>query len=389
MRRFYLDANATYGPLPSEWLSTQVTEMYGYNPSSVHYFGQQSRIALEEARRSIIRLLDGASGSKLIFTAGATEANNTALFSLFEPHAPVQGHIMSSTLEHSAVLEPLKRLEGAGASVRLLGPRELTPEGVCQAVREDTRLVSLMLANNETGQIFPIREIVESLRSVKTDLIIHCDGAQAVGKIPVSLQELDVDLFTFSGHKFGAFPGIGALVASERSSVKPIIVGGAQEQRLRAGTENTIGIHSLLVAAELFLPRISERAEKMERIRNRFEQELREKVERITFIGEKGPRLPNTSCVRFSGVRADDGIVALDLNGIAASSGSACSSGKQQVSHVLLGMGFSEEEAGETIRFSFREDFDLADMPLLIERLSESITGLRANESSGGVQHVR
>lgn len=360
--RIYLDANASYGPISEveQKLTDLLAEGVSYNPSSIHSDGQRARALIEAARDNLALLLDiDKQEARIIFTSGATEANNHALSLPFleqietareeATHSP---HLIISSYEHPCVLEPAKRLEREGYTVRCT-----TPETIVDHVGPETRLVSLMLANNETGEIFDVKKIAQSIKAINPKTLIHCDAAQAVGKIDVSFTDLGVDMMSISGHKFGALSGIGALIVKESIPPLAYILGGAQEHRWRSGTENVLGIASLGLAVQSIQNTKSDRLSKMQAAKQFLVQTLTKNFDNLIYhLGSDTSALPNTISVRIPGIKADDLVVALDLLGVSISSGSACASGKPLPSPVLIAMGIPEDEAQETIRISVRHD---------------------------------
>ncbi|MCB0352718.1 MAG: cysteine desulfurase [Bdellovibrionales bacterium] len=362
--RVYLDANATYGGLlPNYGLLPSDLEFLG-NPNSQHQDGQRARALIEDARESVRALINAPhSRSSIVFTSGATESNNGALFSPFleasEPLVPSSAVIVSSTVEHPAVLEPLKKIQKSGRDHTLVAPEpngELSLESILSAVSESTRVVSLMLANNESGVVSNIRQISHAVKAKNPHVFFHCDGVQAVGKIPVDFQSLGIDALSISGHKFGAAPGVGALVLREESDFHPLVLGGSQEHRLRGGTENVLGIISLGRTASFLEKNFNEHFDALERGRKKLAEQLQSEIPALRFNFSGCQRLPNTLSVSFEGVYANDLVVALDLLGVSISAGSACSSGKPLGSAVLRAYGFSEEQARQTVRLSVRSD---------------------------------
>lgn len=352
---FDVDANATYAP--SELLQGLVQRAWTRlgNPSSLHRRGQRAKAAVEQARESVRALVGAGPKDQVVFTSGATEANNTVISSA----AKVATHLVSSTIEHPCVLEPLRVAAQSEVEVSLIPP---TPDGqvpvdsVIAALTEKTGLVSIMAANNETGVVNDIAAIANAIRRVAPQALFHTDAAQVVGKVCLTFAQLGVDFLTLSGHKLGALTGIGALVIRDGVHLTPFIRGGPQEAKLRGGTENVLGIISLGAAADTILEEGSERSRAMQSVRDTFEQELFRSLPGCQVNGGAVARLPNTSNIFISGARADDLLVALDLEGIYVSSGAACSSGKPEPSHVLSAMGQSEERVRSSVRFSFRAD---------------------------------
>jgi len=352
---FDLDANATYAPSESLQVLIQRAWTRLGNPSSLHRGGQRAKAAVEEARESVRALVGAGPKEQIVFTSGATEAINMVIASA----ARGATHLVSSTIEHPCVLEPLRIAAQDGVEVSLVAP---TPDGQVQvdsvvaALAEKTALVSIMAANNETGVVNDIAVIASAVRRVAPRALVHTDAAQVYGKLCVTFAQLGVDCLTLSGHKLGALTGIGALVIRDGAHLTPFIRGGPQEAKLRGGTENVLGIISLGAAALAILEEGAERSWAMQAVRDTFERELLSSLPGCQVNGTAAARLPNTSNVFISGVRADDLLVALDLEGIYVSSGAACSSGKPEPSHVLSAMGQSEERVRSSVRFSFRAD---------------------------------
>lgn len=373
-----LDANATY-PCDEELQGVIAGALRSLgNPSALHRGGQRARAAVEEARAVVRSLVGAGPHDQVIFTSGATEANNTVIASA----AATPGPLVSSHIEHPCVLAPLRELERDGRDVRLVAPSsdgEVVVSAVGAALSSDVSLVSIMAANNETGVRNDIAEIVRHVRSVAPVAHIHTDAAQCIGKGEVSFTNLGVDSLTVSGHKFGALSGVGALVIREGVVLRPLLRGGAQESKLRGGTENVLGIVSLAVAAERVMKTQEERVARMRELRDRFERELCQRVERCEFNGTQVDRLPNTSSVFFEGVRADDLVVALDLEGILVSAGAACSSGKPEPSHVLLAMGQPEARVCSTVRISFRADQTAADLDRALDGIARAVSRMRGH----------
>jgi cysteine desulfurase len=336
----YLDYNATAPVRPEALAAMTAALAEPGNASSVHGPGRRARRLVEAARVSVAALA-GADPAWVIFTSGGTEANNHALTGL--PAAA----LLVSAGEHDSVLQ------AAPEAARL----PLTAEGVVdlaaleQALARAPKgaLVSVMLANNETGVIQPLAEVAALAR--RAGAWVHCDAVQAAGKIPLDIAALDVDLLSLSAHKLGGPPGVGALIANPDLPLKPLLRGGGQERRRRAGTENLPGIAGFGAAAEAALSGLSE-VQKLGELRDRFEREIKVLAPEAKVFGAGVPRLPNTSCVALAGLSAETQIMALDLAGVAVSAGSACSSGKVQPSHVLSAMGAGPEEAGAAIRVS-------------------------------------
>lgn len=360
--RIYLDANASYGLLPqvAEELRSLLPELAQLgNPSAVHADGQRARALIEDARREVRALVDADPHDRIVFTSGATEANNAVLRAPFEGGR--KGRVVSSAIEHPCVLEPLSALESQGVAVHLVAPDSsgsVSAQRVDEACAEPTTLVALMLANNETGALIPVATVAAALKERSPATRIHCDAAQAIGKVPCSFRALGVDSLSISGHKFGALSGVGALVVRAGSAPCALLRGGPQETRWRAGTENLIGIVSMGIAARVVRSSLEQRRAEMARSRGQLLAQLREGLPELRCNTPLEESLPNTLSVTIPGVDADDLVVALDLQGVALSSGAACASGKPDPSHVLLAMGMTEQEARATIRISVRAEQD-------------------------------
>jgi len=348
MTTAYLDYNAT-APVRPEALAamTAALELPG-NASSVHGPGRRARRLVEEARAAVAALA-GSEAAWVIFTSGGTEANNLALLGLEAPQ------VLVSAGEHDSVLKAVPEAR----RIALDGEGRVDLEDLAAALAEapEGTLVSVMLANNETGVIQPIGEVVALAR--RAGALVHCDAVQAAGKLPLDLPALDVDLMTLSAHKLGGPPGVGALLARPDLPLRPLQRGGGQERRRRAGTENLPGIAGFAAAAEVALRDLPVLAG-LAVWRDRFEQAVGALAPEAKVFGAAAPRLPNTSCIALAGLPAETQLMALDLAGVAVSSGAACSSGKVQPSHVLTAMGASAAEAASAIRVSLgwasRED---------------------------------
>jgi cysteine desulfurase len=387
----YLDANASarIRPEVERVVAELLSPVAPRNPSSVHQLGRQARSRLQAARKSVLRLLNGGSdvrNQRLAFTSGGTEACNAMVLGFLGelPRlAQAPGHVVVSAIEHPAVLEPLALLERCGWSITRIRPAE---DGIVRvsdflaAVRSDTALVALMAANNETGALQPVEELARSLRATGYRGPIVSDFVQAFGKAQLTAESLfsaGVNALSISGHKIGAPAGIGALILNTAADAvcftcEPLLRGGAQEHSQRAGTENLFGALAFGEVSRVCLAAFVEELEQRRRLRERLWDSLRSRipaVERITPRDEAThPRATaNTLMVRFHGCRADDMVVALDLEGVCVSTGSACASGKQSVSHVVTAMGYTGDAAREMIRFSLDWDTDEA----AVERAAE------------------
>jgi cysteine desulfurase len=343
----------------------------------MHRGGQRARAALEEARAILRKVVGAGEHDTVVFTSGATEANNMVV----QAAAKQGGRLVASQIEHPCVLGPLAQCERHGAKVVLVAPdREgvVSVDAVRAAITPDTALVSIMLANNEVGTINPIAEIVAEVKAIAPQAIVHSDAAQALGKISCSMADLGVDALTVSAHKVGGLAGVGALILRKGLEVPALILGGPQEGKLRGGTENVLGIRVFGEVLKLLAREGDERRQRMARMRDLFEESILRELSDVSVHGLNRVRLPNTSNIYIGGVRADDLVVAMDLEGILISSGSACSSGKPEPSHVLLAMGYDEEHVRATIRVSFRADSEESDIRRLVESLVKAVSRMRA-----------
>ena len=381
-RRVYLDNNATTPVLPEALAAMQpyFAERFG-NASSIHHHGQDSRAAVERARESVAGLL-GCRASEIVFTSGGTEADNLAIFGLVREG----DHVITSTIEHHAVLNACKHLGNKKTEcdvtyIPVDGRGLVDPADVKRALRPNTKLISIMFANNETGVLQPVAEIGKV--AAEAEVYFHTDAVQAAGKIRIDVHEIGCDLLTISGHKIHAPQGVGALYIRTRTELEPMLYGGSHERARRAGTENVPGIVGLGKAVELAMGGF-ERSKDIETatMRDRLERELLEiestGLNGADVNGESAPRVPNTSNIYFDGIEGESLVIALDLKGLAVSTGAACSSGAIEPSHVLTAMGLRQERAKSSIRFSLGKqntpedvDFALALIPEIVARLRE------------------
>jgi cysteine desulfurase len=374
--RIYLDHNATtpLHPAVSKAMARVLREPHG-NPSSTHAEGAAAREQVERARVRVAALV-GVEPDEVVFTAGATEANNTALRGALRARGGAPGHVVCSAVEHPSVDAPLRALEAEGwrvSRVPVGADGRVEASAMSAAVRDDTALISLIWANNETGVVQPVQEVAELAR--QRGVPFHSDATQALGKLPVDLHETPVDLLALSAHKLNGPTGVGCLVARRGVAWEPLLLGGPQERRRRGGTENVTGIVGLGVACERAREERAERARVGARLRDRLWDGIRSKVAGVRRNGSDRHVLPNTLNVEFEGVAGEVLLQALDLEGIAASAGSACASGSIEPSAVLLAMGRSPESAGASLRFSVglgnddsQIDRVLALLPDLVER---------------------
>lgn len=376
----YLDNNATtpIDPRVLEEMLPFLRDRYA-NISSLYRFAQETKKYVEEARERVARLINASSTHEIIFTSGGSESNNMALKGTFYSKKEKGKHIITSSIEHPSVLNTCKFLEKLGAEITYLPVDKyglVDPLELKRAIRDDTILVSIMMANNEIGTIEPIRELAEVAH--EKGVLFHTDAVQSVGKIKVDVKELDVDMLSLSAHKFYGPKGIGVLYLKRGVKIYPLIHGGHQELNRRAGTENVPGIVGLGKAAQIALDEMDEEREKITRLRDKLEQGLRNSIPEIIFNGHPEKRLYNTTniCVKY--IEGEGMLINLDFEGICVSSGSACSSGSLEPSHVLLAIGLPHEIAHGSLRislgkFNTEEDIDalLKALPPIVERLRE------------------
>ena len=375
MRRVYLDNNATTPVLPEvfETMQAYFGERFG-NASSIHHHGQETRAAVERARESVAALLGGGA-SEIVFTSGGTEGDNLAIFGLTRPGQ----HVISSTVEHHAVLNSCRHLEASGCEVTYVpvnGQGQVDPDDVRRALRPNTGLITIMMANNETGVLQPVEEI--SRIAAEADVYFHTDAVQAAGKVAINVKRIECDLLSISGHKMNAPQGVGALYVRKGTTLRPMLFGGSHERSRRAGTENVPGIVALGKAAELAREAFSRGdLEQMSRMRDRLEQTILSQVESTSVNGQGAPRVPNTSSIFFECIEGEALVIALDLKGVAVSTGAACSSGAIEPSHVLTAMGMSPERARGSLRFSLGKQNTPEDVDFALSLLKDSVGRLR------------
>jgi cysteine desulfurase len=383
-RRVYLDNNATTPVLPEvlEAMRPYFAEHFG-NASSIHHHGQETRAAVERARASVAALL-GCRASEVVLNSGGTEGDNLAIFGLASFGTARSGdHVITSTIEHHAVLNSCKRLAAQGCEVTYIpvdGRGLVDPADVKRAIRPNTKLITIMFANNETGVVQPVAGIGKI--AAEADIYFHTDAVQAAGKIPIDVNEIGCDLLTISGHKLHGPQGVGALYVRKGTRLEPILHGGSHERSRRAGTENVPGIVGLGKAADLAVAGF-ERGDdlrmddqKMAAARDRLERELLE-IEATGLNGEGVPRVPNTTNIYFDGIEGEALVIALDLKGLAVSTGAACSSGAIEPSHVLTAMGLSRDRAKASIRFSLGKQNMEEDVDFALGLLPETVARLR------------
>jgi len=378
VQHFYFDHNATT-PVAPEVLETVVTclgQVYG-NASSIHHFGQAAKQRLEAARRQVAALIH-AGPQEVVFTSGGTEADNLAIFGVVRAAGGRPLHLITSAIEHPAVLAPSAHLEREGVEVTRLPVSAggvVNPEDVSRALRPETVLVSIMHANNELGTVQPIAEIARVTR--EAGVLLHVDGVQALGKIPVDVEALGADLYSMSGHKLYAPKGVGALFVRKGTRLAPTAFGGHHERDRRPGTENVPGIAALGAAAELAGRSLPAESERLAALRDRLENAVLSRVSGAGVNGARWNRTPNTSNIYFDGVDGEAMVIALDLRGFAVSTGSACSSGAITPSHVLTAMGLSADRARSSLRFSLGRSNTAEQVDALTDAVVASVIHLR------------
>jgi cysteine desulfurase len=383
--RIYFDHNATT-PLDRsvvEVMTTVLEQDFG-NASSVHYYGQRAKARLDDARSAVAALI-GGEPSEIVFTSGGTEADNFALRGVAEALEPTgRRHLIATAIEHEAVLVTLKALARRGWRTTLL-PVDQTgivdPDALADALTDDTALVSVMHANNELGTIQPVAELAR--RAHARGALFHTDAVQSVAKIPVDARALGVDLLSLSAHKFNGPKGAGALWIKRGTRITAILTGGKHERTRRAGTENVAAAAGLGEAAKLAAGKLQKETARVAALRDRVENGVLETIPDTAINGAREPRVPNTTNISFGGVEAESLLIALDLEGIAVSTGSACSSGTLEPSHVLRAMGLPAHRTQNSIRISLGQgntaeqvDHFLSKLPAVVAKL-RAVTGVR------------
>jgi len=376
MRRVYLDHNATtpLDPRVFEAMKPYLTDSFG-NASSPHYYGRLAKQALERSRVIAAEAI-AARPEEIIFTSGGTESDNLAIRGIAYHRG--KGHIIASSVEHHAVLKTCQALERAGFTTTYLPvdrQGRVDPDEVKRSIRKDTVLISLMFANNETGVMQPVAEIGSIAREY--GIPFHCDAVQAVGKRVIDVEELNIDLLTLSSHKIYGPQGIGGLYVRDGTELSPVIAGGHHERELRPGTENITAIVGFAQALRIAIDEIDIYRVTVSSLREKLESELLDRVDRVEIHGAQAERLPHTSSVGFSSVEAESIILHLDLKGIAASSGSACTTGDPEPSHVLSAMGISPELARGSIRISLGRENTEEEVDYTVSVLETTIDQLR------------
>lgn len=376
MQRVYLDNNATTPVLPEvfEAMRPYFAERFG-NASSIHHHGQETRAAVEDAREAVGELL-GCKAAEIIFTSGGTESDNLAIAGW----VAAGDHVITSSIEHHAVLHACKHLEKIGCEVTILpvdGRGLIDPSDVRRALRPNTKLISVMMANNETGVVQPVEEIGKI--ASEANVLFHADAVQAAAKVPINVRQIGCDALSISGHKIHAPQGVGALYVKKGTRLQPLFHGGRHERSRRAGTENVPGIVGLGKAAELAKQALERGDDKqMAAMRDRLQQGILAHVDDARVNGDGGARVPNTTNIRFDGIEGEALEIALDLKGLAVSTGAACSSGAIEPSHVLIAMGLRPDEARSSIRFSLGKQTTEEDIDFALALVPETVARLRA-----------
>jgi len=379
MKIIYADNNATTR-VADEVVAAMLpffTEAYS-NPSSMYAFANCAKKPMEDARAQVAQLINAGQPDEIIFTSCGTESDNAAIFGVLDAQ-PSKNHVIMSAVEHPAIYNLTDALQRRGARVTHLSVNRegiVDVEQLRAAITDKTALVSVMWANNETGVLSPIEEICRIAH--ERGVIVHTDAVQAVGKIPVDVQAVPVDLLSLSGHKFHAPKGVGALYVKRGTRLRPFFVGGHQEHGRRAGTENVPSIVGLGAAAELARAFLQDEITRVRALRDRFEREILARVPHTRVNGHPVLRTPNTSSISFAYVEGEAILLSLSDAGICASSGSACTSGSLEPSHVLIAMGLSHAEAHGTVRFSFSRYTTDAEIDYMLEHIPPVIARLRA-----------
>lgn len=376
---YYFDYNATAPIAPSvlKAMMPFLTDHYG-NPSSVHEMGQIAAKAVKDARKKAALLIGASDDSEIIFTSGATESTNAAIRSALAVNKN-RKEIITSAVEHSSVRKLCYQLAKEGYKIHEIGvdaSGHLDIAAFDEALCDKTAVVSLMMANNETGVFFPVEALAARIK--EKGAFFHVDGVQAIGKCLIDLKRTSIDFFSLSAHKFYGPKGVGALYVRKGVPFHPLISGGSQERGRRAGTENLPGIVGLGAACDLILESLENEILRLKSLQQLFETEIKKKIPGIFITAEHSLRLVNTSHIRFQGIEAETLLMALDQKGIYASSGSACMSGAQDLSHVLKAMGFSDDEAKSSVRFSFGLQTTESSLFILISELRDTVHRLRS-----------
>jgi cysteine desulfurase len=375
MHRIYLDNNATTPVLPEvfEAMRPYFGEQFG-NASSIHHHGQQTRAAVEDARESVAALL-GCRASEIVFTSGGTEADNLAIAGM----VGARDHVITSSIEHHAVLLACKHLEEIGVEVTVVpvdGRSLVDPADVRRALRPNTKLISVMMANNETGVLQPVAEIGRI--AAEAGIVFHTDAVQAAGKVAINVNQIGCHALSISGHKIHAPQGVGALYVRKGTRLQPLFYGGRHERSRRAGTENVPGIVGLGKAAQLAKEALDRGDDnKMAAMRDRLQQGILAQVEEAGVNGDGAARVPNTANIHFDHIDGEAMVIALDLKGVAVSTGAACSSGAIEPSHVLVAMGLRADQARASIRLSLGKQTTDEEIDAALSLITEAVSRLR------------
>ena len=378
MKHIYLDNNATTAMRSEvvEAMTPYFLEDYG-NASSIHWFGQKAKAAIDDARSQVADLI-GAQTAEIVFLGGGTEADNLAIRGIAESQQSRGRHIITSRIEHHATLNTCKDLEKKGFELSWIGVGTeglIDPDEVRRTLRPDTILISIMHANNEIGTIQPVEEI--GRMAEESGVYLHSDGVQAAGKIPVDVRGLGVHLYSLSSHKIHGPKGVGALYIRKGTPLRPIMTGGGHERNRRAGTENVAGIVGFGEAARLARENLAADMVRVAELRDSMEERLRAAIPGIHINGESAPRLPNTSNIMVDYAEGEGLVISLDLKGIAVSTGSACSSGSMEPSHVLTAIGKTPDEGFGSLRISLSTLTTAADVDRFVEVLPGIVDRLR------------
>lgn len=375
MRRIYMDANSTTPLLPEvlDAMRPYWMEHFG-NASSIHLHGQQARAAVNQARTTLAEFFN-CHDAEVVFNSGGTEGDNTAIFGLLRPG----DHFITTAIEHSAVLQAANKVAERGVDVTLVAPQPngiIDPEAIRSAIRPNTRLISVMLANNETGVIQPVEQIGRI--AAEAGAFFHIDAVQAAGKVPIDVKKIGCHLLSISGHKMHAPKGVGAMFVRRGTPVESLLVGGSHERRRRAGTENVAGIVGLGKAAEIAMQALEDGTmERVATLRDRLEREIL-RLPGTGVNGQGAPRAANTTNIWFDNLEGEALVIALDLKGVAVSGGSACHSGATEPSHVLMAMGLDKTRARASLRFSLLKTCTDADVDYVLRVVPEAVERLRA-----------
>ena len=379
--RIYLDNSATtrVDERVIEAMLPVMREGYG-NPSSIHTFGQQARAALEESRPPLAGLL-GADTREIVFTSGGTESDNAAVWGVFRSGCRPGNHVITTRIEHPAILATCKSLQAQGAEITQVPVDSfgrVDPGAIAAAITERTILISVMHANNETGVIQPLDEIGGMAR--ERGILLHTDAVQSVAKVAVDVRALGVDLLSLSAHKMHGPKGVGALYIRKGTKLPPFMAGGSQERKRRAGTENVPGIVGLGIAARLGTERLGDMASRVAGMRDSFESAVQSRIEGVSINGSREHRLPTVSNLSFERLEGEAAVIALDLEGVAVSTGSACSSGSLEPSHVLTAMRLRPEVVQGSLRFSFSWHTTEDEMHEAVDILVKVVARLRSRK---------